>query len=640
MRSTLGSISDLVSAGISNLNELLPTSSAQQRAEARRSLQPPLVEEPPGPTDTAAAETPKVAQDEEAVCLAGGSVSLRSLMTEARAPFGKLLLDRSRLSISLPGSSPGESPALRDDVDPLFASIMRDKLISHMLCCCEAVAKESTLQETRLWNAFVGHDLKLKSLLLAKDACFFKVLEDLGVTTGVPLEAWAFSMEARADREGQIDFADILDWHRNEGADASRTAGLLGRLSTTLFGGEAGAEAGRLGMSRLLPERHAQLRERAASMDLPALLESTAAYQRSMVLTSCWRCEQGLATVFAPLKVRHSASDGVDARPPGPLASLLVVLHTIHLELTPSEQVLWELTGTRDENFDGCFSLDEVRDAMEVLISNSSGGEGGSSDREYAEAVDGGGGVFLELQQLRADCQRQSIDGLFASGGKSTVTLADVLKWWWDMPEEYRVAAGFVMPATLLRRSLQRQPEEMFKGPLRRVAANPAAAEASLRGHVRVFAELRALCARRICESFHGDPSSETGTFASVSEVGSSRSRSYRTSRAQSQEVDEDRGKQACDSPRDSQGSRGSCTPYGTSGRSEPEEEATAAADLPVVNGLLAPPPRLSARGRPDARDSRRHSDRGPRPRRGGSKEVAARDIAAGREAGKEIAGR
>ena len=71
--------------------------------------------------------------------------------------------------------------------------------------------------------------------------------------------------------------------------------------------------------------------------------------------------------------------------------------------------------------------------------------------------------VILELKELRADCQRQSIDGLFGIGEKTAVSLAEILKWWWDMPEEYRIAAGISIPSPMLRRSLQRLPEEMFK---------------------------------------------------------------------------------------------------------------------------------------------------------------------------------
>mmetsp|Transcript_74790 Transcript_74790/g.216156 ORF Transcript_74790/g.216156 Transcript_74790/m.216156 type:complete len:136 (-) Transcript_74790:148-555(-) len=86
------------------------------------------------------------------------------------------------------------------------------------------------------------------------------------------------------------------------------------------------------------------------------------------------------------------------------------------------------------------------------------------------------------------------------------------------MPEEYRIAAGLTVPSWLLRRSVQRQPEEMFRAHLRRIVRNTDATSISLHGHVRVYGELRALAVRRSIEGLH----SRTPTETQVSETSQS----------------------------------------------------------------------------------------------------------------------
>jgi hypothetical protein len=116
-------------------------------------------------------------------------------------------------------------------------------------------------------------------------------------------------------------------------------------------------------------------------------------------------------------------------------------------------------------------------------------------------------------------CQKQSIANLFTDE-RLTVSLADVIRWWWDMPDDYRVAAGLIVPSELLRRSMSQQPEDMFRAQLSKVAASPSFGRVAVHGHARTFAELRCLALRRILEGFHGRSPTETRTTCTSVTVG------------------------------------------------------------------------------------------------------------------------
>lgn len=75
--------------------------------------------------------------------------------------------------------------------------------------------------------------------------------------------------------------------------------------------------------------------------------------------------------------------------------------------------------------------------------------------------------------------------------------------WWLEMSEEFRNAAGFGIPPALLQ---QREPEQMFRMPLMRVARSEATVKAALIGHVRAFAELKALCVERVAKGLCSKP--------------------------------------------------------------------------------------------------------------------------------------
>eukprot|EP00929_Paragymnodinium_shiwhaense_P108216 TRINITY_DN74542_c0_g1_i1.p1 TRINITY_DN74542_c0_g1~~TRINITY_DN74542_c0_g1_i1.p1 ORF type:complete len:809 (+),score=207.71 TRINITY_DN74542_c0_g1_i1:88-2514(+) len=431
----------------------------------------------------------------------GSTITLEGLIGEARKPFGQLMMETpdaagllNEVQVDRRGSSASDEAR-----SPLLSAIVRARLIGDVIGCCEAVASELSPSEAKLWNAFVAIDSGLQATLVVSEMNFRQVLGGLASSPEV-LEHWVSSLMARSADAPELDFADLLDWYTSE-----RHVGETWTFQSSLKMGFANLFS--TGTStpsappRLTPERISELRERCIQAEPLRLAEAAAAYRRSMVLTACWRCEQHLRDVLAPVVETPNHGDGIHGRPPGPVAALLVVLRAIHAELAPSERVIWEMLGSKDSNFDGAMVKAEVLAAIGEFFVYSLGRESDATEDE-----------FEELQRLRADCQRQSVDGLFAEGDRRTVTLADVLRWWWDMPEEYRVAAGLAVPAVLLRRGIQRQPEEMFKTPLRRVAADASLAKHALRGNVRVFAELRALCVRRAIEGFHGCTPTDTRT--------------------------------------------------------------------------------------------------------------------------------
>jgi len=195
-----------------------------------------------------------------------------------------------------------------------------------------------------------------------------------------------------------------------------------------------------------------------------------------------------------------------------PLAALLAVLNYIHQGLRPCERALWEVLGGQDVDITGFYNREQVAAAIACFADD------GPLEHEDRGSRD----AHLELQLLRSECQSRSLDDLFASAPRGRVSFADVLRWWWDMEEDYRIAAGLAVPVALERQSGDRRPEEMFRAGLKRVAADPALASKALRGHVRAVAELAALELQRTVEAFclSPCPTRTTTSEAPVSEAG------------------------------------------------------------------------------------------------------------------------
>eukprot|EP00928_Gymnodinium_smaydae_P023030 TRINITY_DN19162_c0_g3_i1.p1 TRINITY_DN19162_c0_g3~~TRINITY_DN19162_c0_g3_i1.p1 ORF type:complete len:467 (+),score=116.50 TRINITY_DN19162_c0_g3_i1:680-2080(+) len=404
------------------------------------------------------------------------------------------------------------------DPGEVFQAFVRDRLIGRIIDCCAAVVSELTSDEATLWNSFVQEDRALRGLLYVEDAPLRRVLQALEPATPELLDDWLRSLRSWVGDAAEIDFADLVDWYAHEEQQRERmggawTAGVSSLRSTVqqfsrlIIGGELAQAA----PPRMSEECLGELRVRCVQAEPLRLAEAAVAYQKSMVLTACWRCEKKIRGIIMPILsgesavahgdaagARRASLGGAPARE-GPqrrsLLGLLSVLRAINSELAPSERVLWESLVTSSHAFEGCFSKEEVLAALGSLSSTQ------LSDSSSSAA----NGDLEDLRQLRTSCHQRSVDQLFddcyEDTGSNKVTLANVLRWFWDMPEDYRFAAGLCAPMALLQRSLRRQPEEMFSGSLRTLAAHPPSTCSALLGHVHVYADLQALSTRRVVEA-------------------------------------------------------------------------------------------------------------------------------------------
>jgi len=448
------------------------------------------------------------------------ALNLDTLMNEAHLPFRQLLQE-----IPDPETTPGgilaafpqlkrlqganqefaaqdlqtvPDPGVGDDAtsassltavqSPLFSAVVRARLASHLIGCYESVTSELTGEEIQLWDIFVSIDHTLAGSLTVSVETADDICSALAaISTRAHAEACVKALAERVDDTGECDFADLLDvWESEKRPDQ------LWQFRSSIRSGLSHLLAG-AGISESNPSRVPELRARCARLSDMALAVAAAAYQRTLVLTCSWHCEQRLSSFLS--NKDSSSSQNVKV--------LLAVLRGIHTELVPTERVLWELMGNQEKNFDGSVAKPEVLGALEDLL--------GFHEEDSRASP----GELEELDRLRRQCQKRSLENLFADGRRSSVAFADVLRWWWDMPEEYREAAGLAVPASVLRQRLRRQPEEMFRGPLRRVASEAAFARQALRGHVRAFAELRSLAVRRTIEGFSIRSTAESRTTTS-----------------------------------------------------------------------------------------------------------------------------
>jgi hypothetical protein len=359
---------------------------------------------------------------------------------------------------------------------------------------------ELSQEEAVLWDAFISADTELRGTMHVhgpelKDMVLQLVQQEDRVASQVEAIAkWA-------DENDEVDFADLLDCF-----DANKLQGIVWPLQTSLrkslsqlLGSDDQDNSRRV---RMRPELITLLRGRLASMAPPTLAKAAHTSQRTLILIAWSQCERRLISIVTTAMSPKMQSSGP---PPRPVAALLSVLRGINAELAPTERVLWELLGAKDANFEGSNSKSEVLAAVGELLVFSIERELGTKEDE-----------FEELQKLRADCRRRSVEILFENKQNNRVNLADVLRWWWNLSEEYRIAAGLSVPASLLRRSFYRKPEEMFREKLPRMATDSAAAGTALKGHVRAFAELKALAVNRSLENLHGH-NSPTGTWTTTS---------------------------------------------------------------------------------------------------------------------------
>jgi len=413
----------------------------------------------------------------------------------------KTQTDAGASSSTLSTAAPSPSSSNEEGKTTLISAVARSRLIGRVLGCCDAVLCDLSHEEALLWDSFVAADTDLKGSLNVQGKGLRNLLEHLSNSNDTDrIDTWVSTIGEWSDDDNEVDFADLLDWFNWQ-----REKGTFWNFQTSMRNSLSSLFSSDTQPSRMRPELLTSLRNRLAAMPASSLMAVAASFQRTVVLTSWCLCERRLLLLVTP-------SPTAGGPPRGNVAALLGVLRGINAELAPTERVLWELIGAKDNGFDGALDKNEVQEAIGELLVYS-------IEKELGTPMED----FEELQRLRADCRRRSVDALFEDQNRRRkspyVTLADIIRWWWDMSEDYRVAAGLTVPASLLRRSLHRKPEEMFRDKLLKVAADSAIAQASLQGHIRVLAELRALAVSRALENLQGRTSlSDTWTSA-TSEV-------------------------------------------------------------------------------------------------------------------------
>ncbi|CAE7514558.1 unnamed protein product [Symbiodinium natans] len=309
---------------------------------------------------------------------------------------------------------------------PFFSAVVRARLVGHLLGCHDAVSSELTGEEKQLWDIFVRIDHNLAGSLMVN----LETADDLcdalaSVSSRSHAEACVKALAERVDDSGECDFADLLDvWESEKQPDQ------LWQFRSSLRNGLSNLLAG-AGITEAASSHVPEMRARCARLSDSALALSAAAYQRTLVLTCSWHCEQRLQSF---LMTKGSPSD----RSRTEVKSLLAVLRGIHGELVPTERVLWELMGQQQQHFDGTVGKQEVLSALEELL---------GFHEEDARASPG---ELEELGRLRRQCQRRSVDNLFDDRGRTVVAFADVLRWWWDMPEDPQFSQGFNSPLAML----------------------------------------------------------------------------------------------------------------------------------------------------------------------------------------------
>lgn len=444
--------------------------------------------------------------------LAAGSsstVNMKKLIREARVPFQQLMAEVRTPSTRADRTSSGEAgteggattTALGRLSSQAEEAIARSQLSGYVLGCCQAIITELSMDEARLWDAFIEADRTLTATVhvhrrSSRNGELSKLLTDCFGESD-RLEAWLLSIGKAADEHGEIEFADLLEWFTRD-QEVEQLWFMSGSVRASLFASLEEIMNLAATTPQMKPERIAELRNRCAIMSRGDLAAAAVAYQRSLLLTSCWQCENRIAST-----VLTATPDGEVTTTPQPVHVLLSLLRHISTKLAPTERVLWEVITCRNSNFDGAFTKQEVLGGIGELLVYT-------LERELSLPSTN----FEELQRLRAKHQRRSVEKLF-QGSRLSVTIADIICWWWKLPEDYRIAAGLSVPASLIKRSIHRKPEQMFVEKLRLAATNVSVANTALHGHVRVYAELRALDARRTIECLHSQSPNGTGTTCS-----------------------------------------------------------------------------------------------------------------------------
>jgi len=372
-------------------------------------------------------------------------------------------------------------------------ALQRRRLIGHVCNCFRAVQRILKGDRIKLWIQFVSRDELLQCALPAEDDVIYDLLEAL---TGNP-ETFD-KMASQLPQTGEVDFADILDVVETEHG-MSRASFSLGNSLGLLLSGNNEVSTS----SAELQETARQLERRCRKKPLWHVTATAAAYHRSLIVTASWQAETMLRGFLSPSNPNNPSET------PELCKVLLCVFRGIRAELAPVERLMWEYLAKSSRQVNGSFARMEVLEMLSEMQKHV-------LEKERSLGCFESDADEFELRELRAQSQQQAVNEIFAEcpqGQGQHATLPDCLFWWRKVTDEYREAMGLAVPTALLQQQVQRQPEEMFRTLLRRVAADAEAATTALQGYSSVFSKLRALDVRHaIAASFTSLASAEQDT--------------------------------------------------------------------------------------------------------------------------------
>jgi len=391
---------------------------------------------------------------------------LRDMRKRARDVFMKFL---SQLDVAKDEFLSKPPEAMQD-------ARLKSKLLTQIIGYYEAVSRELASDEIALWDAFAHEDINMTGTIDMRGPALPAVIRCLPISEDV--DPYVDSIRHSLAPDNVATFVDIVDWwteeRKSRGHNSWHTLQRSLRLFSLLPG--AGQSKSRL---REIVEKYAW------QMDIMQLSAAAHSSQRTLVDTSAWRCQQQLTDAW-------TNADAMDTD------LLLNILTLVQDLLSPAERFVWAAFAPYDADLDGVFSESEVLAAIESILSVAEEREcvcEGSTDR-IDESID-----RTELREFRAQALQEAVSKLFSQSGTrckdSSVSCHDVLKWWWDLSEDYRAALGLVVtrPASGL------QPAVIFSQGLARMTRGrgaQAALRKALCGQSRLLAELRVTSMRKI----------------------------------------------------------------------------------------------------------------------------------------------
>lgn len=360
----------------------------------------------------------------------------------------------------------------RDDSDApegheLSRALEAQPFLTRLVKCQEAVRKELQGDELILWNHFILEDLELQGTLELGSENLERVLLAVADSQS-EAEGWMTQLEEMVAGDATVTLVDILSWWAEVSPQRSRASTFRRSLSSFgIMSGFVSLEADATPGGSLSKA----LDERGLAMTTKELGASLREYERTLVDLAGYKCELNLLTTWSS----STPTMGIDV--------LQKLVRLIHGMLTPTERVLWAKFGDVDEDFDGAYTLEEALAGVGDIVALT----------EEEEQEDGNED---ELTELRSNILREAVEELFSSRAiawHGTVSLSDLLTWWWNLSNDFRAASGLNITPASLKQSYVTDPEGMFSAQLRRVGRDgdrKPGLGIAIRGHARLLAEL------------------------------------------------------------------------------------------------------------------------------------------------------